>query len=245
MATLLSTIIANARQTLLEPAEVTNGQWTDAYLTAIANHAMKDLWKGIIDLYHDHFITTDITNMSIAADAEVITGVPADLFRIRMIQPRTLGPSSSNQGLIFKPRTIVHPDFVQASAYRAAPPREMVVYYAVVNAGAPVAAPAIQIAPKLSSAVLLTVKYIPVLAAVGLAAANPIPGESDKAIEEYVIAFALTKDREDKSPDPEHISIYATEKRNLLVALAPRSDQEPEFVAGLWEPPAALSYENW
>src|SRR5688572_3482178 len=223
MATLLSAIIANARQVLLEPAEVTNGQWTDAYLAGIANDGMKELWKGIIDLYHDHFITFDTTNMSIAADSNVITGVPADLFRVRMIQPRTVGPSSTNQGLIFKPRTLVHPDFVQANAYRSSVPRETTVFYAVVNAGAPVAAPAIRIAPKLSSAVLLEVQYIPTLATVALNANNPIPGESDKAIQEYVIAYALTKDREDKSPDPEHISCYATEKRNLLVALAPRS----------------------
>jgi hypothetical protein len=64
---------------------------------------------------------------------------------------------------------------------------------------------------------------------------NPIPGESDRALWAYAIAFARAKEREDNAPDPEYISIYATEARNLLIALSPRSVQEPEYVVGMWE----------
>ena len=245
MATLMSSLVSQARSILLEPAEVTGGLWTDAELLAIANKGVKDLWKSIIDLFHDHFVTLDSTNMSIAASASVVTGVPADVFRILMIQPRTLGDSSSNQGLIFKPRTLTHPDFVQANAMRPVNPRETVVYYALINAGAPVAAPAIRIAPQLSSAVLLEVQYVPVLADVVSAGNNPIPGESDQGLIYYIAAFARCKSREDRSPDPEYISIYATEKRNTLVALTPRSDQEPDVVQGFWEPNAALVNEAY
>mgnify|MGYP001561258489 CR=1 FL=1 len=238
MATTLQVLIDQARLTLLE---TTASFWTDAELLGHGNKAIKDLWKGVIDLFHDHFATIDITTMSIAADTATITGVPADLFRVLMIQPRTLGSSSSNPGLIFKPRTLTHPDFVQASAYRSVPPRDTVIYYAVVNAGAPVAAPAIRIAPKVSSAVLLEVQYVPVLADLALAGNNPIPGESDKAVIAYIIAFARAKEREDRAPDPEHLSIYATEKRNLMTVLTPRSDQEPDMVQGMWEPDASLA----
>ncbi len=246
MATLMSTLIARARQVLLEPAQVTNGTWTDAYLLEIANDGCKDLFKGIVDLHHDHFATLDITNMSILANTSVVTGVPADLFRVLRLRPRTLGYSSSNKGLIFKYRpSITHPDFVQAEGNRSTSPRDTVVYYVVMNAGAPVGAPSIRIAPQLSADVLLEVDYVPVLADVTLVQNNPIPGESNKAIEEFIIAFARAKERPDRSPDPEHLSIYATEKRNMMTVMTPRSEQDPDMVMGMWEPPAALTDEYY
>lgn len=240
MATLMSTLVARARQTLLEPAQVTNGFWTDAELLAHGNSAVKDLWKGFIDLFQDHFVTFDITNMSIAANASSVTGVPADLFRVKTLKPRTLGTSSSNKGLVFQCRTLTHPDFVQAEAMGPISPRDSVVFYAVVNAGAPVGAPTIKLAPTLSSAVLLDVSYVPTLADVALGGTNPIPGESDTAITHWIIAMARAKEREDRGPDPEHLSIYATEKRNLLIVDVPRSEQDNDVVQGFWEPPAAL-----
>ena len=245
MATTFTSLIAQARATLLEPAEVSGGFWTDDELLALANKAVKDLWKGVIDLFQDHIVTIDITNMSIAASTRTITGVPTDLARVLMIQPRTLGSSSSNPGLIFKPRTLTHPDFVQANAFRPTSPRDTVIYYAVLNAGAPVAAPSIRIAPMVSSAVDLEVQYIPVIADKTIGQDNPIPGESDMAIIHYIIAFARAKEREDRAPDPEHLSIYATEKRNMMTVLTPRSDQEPETVQGFWEPDASLANEGY
>lgn len=231
MSTLLSTIITNARTTLLESSA---SFWSDAELLAHANKAIKDLWKSTIDLYQDHIVTIDSTNMTISASSSTISGVPTDLFRIQMIQPRILGASSSNPGLIFKPRNLRSPDFVSAQAVAPIVPRYQVIYYAVINAGAPVGAPSIRIAPQVSSAVNLEVWYNPVIADKLSSDPNPIPGESDKAIEHYIIAFARSKEREDRAPDPEHLSIYATEKRNLLTVLTPRSDQEPEVVDAFW-----------
>lgn len=227
MSTLLSTCVTNARTTLLES---TARYWTDNELVVLANDAIKDLWAAIIDLYQDHIVTIDDTSMSIASGANSITGVPADLFRIVMIQPRTLGTSSSNQGLVFQPRTLLHPDFVQAQASPPVCPRHTVIFYAVINAGAPVAAPTIRLAPAVSAAVLLSVWYNPIIPTKIISDANPIPGESDKAITEYIIAFARAKEKEDRAPDAEHLSIYATEKRKILIALTPRSVQEPEVV---------------
>lgn len=239
MATLLSVLLTNARTTLLETSA---SFWSDAELTVHANDAIKDLWASILDLYQDHLVTQDNTNCSIAASAISITGVPTDVFRILMIQPRTLGQSSSNQGLVFKPRTLTHPDFVQAQASRAIDPKSNVIYYCVINAGAPVAAPAIVLAPAPSAAVLLSVWYNPTIGAKTTSDANPIPGESDKAIVEYIIAFARAKEREDRAPDPEHLSIYATEKRKLLTVLTPRSVQEPEVVEAMWQEYSGAEY---
>jgi hypothetical protein len=232
MATLLSAIQTRARLRLIE---TTARFWTDAELLTITNDGIKDLWKGIIDLYQDHFATIDSANVAAAASTAALTGVPTDVFRVIALQPRTLGESSSNKGLIFKPRTLTHPDFVQAEASRAVTPSNTVVYYAVLNAGAPVGAPSIQIAPTLSAAVNLTLKYVPVIADKTAADNNPIPGESDNALVAYTVAFARSKEREDRSPDPEWLSIYATEKRSLLVALTPRSIQEPEYAVGMFE----------
>ena len=233
MATLMSTIITRARKTLLEP---TASFWSDAELLEHGNAAIKELWKGVIDLYKDHIVTIDETNVTAAANTRALAGVPTDLFKVRYIEPRVVGSSSPNLGLIFKPRDITHPDFVSARAARSVNPRCSVIFYAVLNAGAPVGAPAIHIAPMVSSAVNLAVGYVQVIADKLSSDANPIPGESDKAIEAYIIAQARAKEREDRSPDPEWISVYATEKRNILTALTPRSEQEPETVVGMFEP---------
>lgn len=232
MATALSSIMTDARTTLLESSA---SYWADSELIGHANNGIRDLWASIIDLYQDHIVTIDESNMSIAASTNTITGVPTDLFRVLMIQPRTLGSSSSNPGLIFQPRTLTHRDFVQAQASPAITPRDAVIYYCVINAGAPVGAPSIRIAPTVSTAVSLSVWYNPTIATKTSSDNNPIPGESDKALIHYIIAFARAKEREDRSPDPEHLSIYATEKRKLLSALTPRSVQEPEVVEAFWQ----------
>jgi hypothetical protein len=241
VATTVQAIITKARIQLIE---LTARYWTDQELLDHYNDGVKDLWKGIIDLYKDHFIVQDITNMQLPASttggtAVAITGVPVALFRILIIRPRTLGTQNTNQGLVFEYRDRRHPQFVQAEAAVPISPRQAVVYYALLNAGAPVGAPTILCAPPVNSNVLLQVDYIPVIANTVIGAinsdTNPIPGESDKALVEYVIAFARVKDREDRGPDPEHVAIYATEKRNLLTALTPRSDQDPENVESFFQ----------
>lgn len=238
MATTLTTIVTRARQYLVES---TARYWTDAFLLELANEGIKDLWRKIIDLEKDHFVTIDETNLSLPASTVAISGVPTDVFRIRNLRPRTL--NSTHTGLIFKPRDLTHPDFVQAQSLSAVEPRNRVIYYALVNAGAPVGAPAIRCAPTVSSEVLLTCEYIPVLATKVTGDNNPIPGESDKALVHWIVAFARARERPDRAPDPEHISIYATEARNILVALTPRSEQEVETVIGLWEGPGAAAGE--
>lgn len=245
MATLLSTILTNARTTLLEAATDPRLFWTDAELLVHANAGIKDLWAAVIDLYQDHIVTIDTTSVTLAAGATSLSGVPSDLFRVVMIQPRVLGASSSNPSLVFQPRTLTHPDFIQAQAGTARAPRFMVIYYAVINAGAPVGTPTIMIAPAVTSAVNLSVWYNPVIAAKIASDANPIPGESDKAIEAYVVAFARAKEREDRAPDPEWLSIYATEKRKLIVALTPRSVQEPEVVDAFFQDDATYGSSGY
>jgi hypothetical protein len=231
MATQFQTLITNARLTLLETSP---RYWTDAELLGYAQNGVRDLWKGIIDLYKDHFVVDDVTNFSLAAMTPTVTvagSANASLQRVIAIQPRIIGDQSVNPGLIFHPRDLTHPDFVQAEAERPRQPCYRSLYYCLVNAGAPTATPAtIYVAPMVTSTVLLRVRFIPVLPTFALDDTNPIPGEADLAVQAWIIAWARARERPDRSPDPEYIAIYATEKKNLLTVNTPRSTQEPEVV---------------
>lgn len=234
MATLLSTIRTNAR---IELKETTASFWTDAELLTHEQLCINDLWGAIIDLNGTHFQTIDVTTMSIAAEATSIATVPSDVFRILLIEPRDTTSAGSSNSLLFVPKKYNDPEFISARAMSSLDPLTAgIVYYDVVGAGAPVAAPTILIAPKLSSAVNLRVHYIPVAGSDALTAAsnNPIPGESDRAIMAWTVAFARAKEREDRSPDPAWLAIYATEKQNILTRLTPRQTQEPEIVGDMF-----------
>lgn len=233
MATLLSAIETQVRRHLIEP---TAGYWSSAELIDICNHGIKDLWGAIIDLHQEHWFATDATNVSLAADTTTISGVPTDVFRVTLIEPRDVSSSASGRETNFIPRDYNSHEFCTARSLAASEPGNgQIIYYAVTQAGAPVGAPTIYVAPQLSSALNLRFNYIPVQAAVTSAGNNPIPGESDNALVAWTVAYARAKEREDRSPDPNWLSIYATEKQNLLVRLTPRQEQEPEFVTGMFE----------
>lgn len=232
MATLISAIVTKSR---LRLTETTAAYWTDDELAGICIDGVRDLWRRLNDLYKNYFVTIDETNVSLAASANQLAGVPADLFRVVSIEPRVLGESNPNPGLIFKPMDYNDPRFINARAQRTREPNNVVVFYDVWTQGPPVAAPVIRTAPKLSSAVLLTVVYNQTLGALTSASTNPIPGESDNALVAWTVAYARAKEREDRAPDPEWLAIYGTEKTNLTQQLTPRQIQEPTVVLGMFE----------
>lgn len=232
MATTLSSLETQVRRHLIE---TTASYWSSDELVTLMNRCIKELWRAILDLNQEHFLTIDATNVTLAASTSTLSGVPTDVFRIVLIEPRDMSDTSPNVGLQFTPKDYNHPDFVAARSHSAVSPSQRELLYAVISAGAPVAAPTIRVAPQVDAAVNLTLAYIPVLADKIAANDNPIPGESDQAIIAYTVAFARTKEREDRIPDPEWLSIFATEKQSLLTALTPRSTQEPEFVEGFLE----------
>src|SRR3990167_2910066 len=119
MATLMSAIISIVRKTPL--LEATARHWTDAELLDFGNLGIKDLWKGIIDLHEEHFLTNDITNVSISASASQMSSVPADVFRIHTIEPVDLSSSGSARGVMFIPKRYTHPAFVRGRSSQPAP----------------------------------------------------------------------------------------------------------------------------
>lgn len=237
MATLLTTIRANARKVLLED---TASFWSDDELSKIIIDGIKDLWGAIVDLHQEHYATDDSTNVSMAASSSSLTGVPADVFRVLLIEPRDLTSSASGRNIRFVPRDYNSPEFESARAMSSQDPSNgLVIYYAVWGAGAPVGAPTIKVAPQISSALNLRLVYIPSLADSLFndfdTDNNPIPGESDNALKAWCIAFARAKERDDRSPDPNWLAIYANEKQSILTRLTPRQEQEPEYVVGMFD----------
>lgn len=231
MATTLAAIETKARIPL---KEATARFWTSAELVSHMNDAIKDLWGAIVDLHQEHFITVDVVNVSLAANSSQLTGVPADCFRVHLIESRdtTVTPGS---GVLFVPKDYNSPEFINARSQTAQDPEAgLVVYYTLTQAGAPVAAPTVLTAPQLTSALDLRFVYVPTIAAKVAADTNPIPGESDKAIEAWTVAYARAKEREDRSPDLSWLAVYKTEKANLLTRLTPRQTQEPDVVDDLW-----------
>ncbi len=231
MATLLSALETRVRFHL---REATANFWSSDELINYENEAIQDLHGAISDLGQDHFLTIDRSNVSLAADTSTLTGVPADVFRVVDLEPRDLTTTATERHTHFSPRDLNHPDFRAARAQTAVAAGEQTdIFYAIINAGAPVAAPTIQVAPQISTAMNLALTYIPSQAVLLAAGTNPIPGESDAAIIAYTVAFAKAKEREDRAPDPEWIAVYATQKQNILTRLTPRQVQAPEVVEAL------------
>lgn len=234
MATLISGIITDARVDL---KETTARFWTDAELLAHFKKGVNDLWGAIVDLNQSHYQTTDITNVTVAANSETLAGIPSDCFRVVLIEPRDLSSAGPTPDVMFWPRGAHSAAARNARQITAQDPRGgLDIFYEVEGPGAPVATPTVRIAPTCTSVVNLRFIYIaaPGSATLTGASNNPIPGESDNAMKAWVVAHARAKEREDRSPDPNWLAIYATEKQNLLVRMAPRQQQEPDVVEDLF-----------
>ncbi len=232
MATTFTSLIAQSRIPLLEPVA---SFWADTELLAYLIDGARDLWRAVLDLHQEHFLTVDVTNVSLAANGTSLTGTPADVFRVHTIEVRDLTTSNTIQNCIFEAKDFNHADFVAARGMSAQDANGLTIYFCLIGAGGPVAAPTIRVAPKLTAALNLTLGYIPTLGTIVTGDNNPIPGESDHALIAWAVAHAKAKERPDGTPDPEWLSIYATDKKNLLAALTPRQEQDEEYAQALFE----------
>ena len=234
MATLISTVLSRAR---IDLKELSARYWTDAELLDHFKTGVNDMWGSIIDLDEAHYQTTDTTNVSLTANSETLTGVPTDCFRVVLIEPRDFSATSQTSLVMFWPRKANSVHARNARQLSAQDPSGgLDVFYEVEGAGSPVAAPTIRVAPQVNTAINLRFIYLrgPASAALVAGSDNPVPGESDECLKSWVIAHARAKEREDRSPDPNWLVKYATEKANILVRLSPRQDQEPRVVEDMF-----------
>ena len=211
--------------------------WSSAELVDLVGKGCLDLWRDIVDLKAEHYLTIDTTNVSLAANTATMTGVPSDVHKIYLIEPLNNGSNETNEGLVFEPLDYNDPKFRVARAAADIDPSNAVIYYAITGQGAPVGAPTVYAAPQTTSAVSLRFCYVPTLATSALESGDnvPIPGEADNALIAWVVAFARAKERDDRSPDPSWLSVYATEKAHLLQSLGLRQYQELQTVDAIFE----------
>ena len=232
MPTPLSSIETQVRRHLIETSA---SFWSSAELLDIMSAGIRDLWRDIVDLKAEHFFVVDNTNVSLQAGSNTLLGVPNTVHKVHLIEPRDTTSDSSFVGLVFKPQDYNHPDFQAARSRDPITPSNDVIYYAITSAGGPVGAPTIYVAPQVASAVTLSFVYVPTPGTFTANDTNPIPGESDNALIAWTVAFARAKERENRSPDPEWLAVYATEKQHLLQSLGLRQTQEPQTVDAFFE----------
>lgn len=232
MSVLISDIETLARQRLVE---ATPRYWSSQELTDIIIAGIRDLWRSIVDLKQEHFLTYDTTHVTYDPDSLVLTGVPSDVYKVYMIEALDLTSTSVNVGIQFKPKDYNHNDFQLARSRGAIDPANDTFYYSISSAGAPVGSPVIRVAPKTTSQVLINFCYVPTLAAMTSSSSVPIPGECTNALVAWCVAYARAKENEERNPDPGWLSIYSTEKQNVLEGLGLRQYQEPLYVDALWQ----------
>lgn len=242
MPTKLGAIVARTRTQILAPLVQTGAIspdlfWTDDELLAHTIAGCRDLWRAVVDLHQEHFLKVDVTNVSYGSGNDKLTGVPTDTLRVLAMQPRDTTSNSTSRALRFLPRRYTSSDFLAALArdpFDATQPGD--IYYAVTNAGSPVEAPTVWIAPKLTASVLLRFVYVPTLpGTMDVDTMNPIPGESDQALMAWTAAYALGKQNTDASnfvPDATWLAVYSTEKQAILIISEPRQEQAPVVVQG-------------
>lgn len=231
MPTLCSALLTQVRYHLNEPVATF---WSDAELLVYLNAGIKHLWRRIGPLYEDHFFTRDVTNVSLAASASSLTGVPADVAYVIGIFPRT---RASAPNLRFIDAQRYNNPKMEAARGQATmdPASGGDLYYAVTGAGGPVAAPTIYVAPVLTSTLPLEFVYVPNLAAVTGASSNPVPGESDQALVSWVVAHALARSSDTQAPDPSWLTLYGKYVEELCAALDQRTQDDDVFVEAMFE----------
>lgn len=230
MSTLLSTLVANTR---IQLHETTARFWTDAELVSHINGGIKDLWRAINNQYQDYYFTTTAAAATIPASTATMSGVPSDVHVIRGVEP---ADPTSYPDLQFEFRPYTDPRVATARAMTAQDVTQLGrIYLSITGLASPAGTPTIYVAPQITASLAVRLTYIPTLADKSVSDANPIPGESDKALTFWAIAYARAKLTEDQSPDPNWLALYATEKANILTALAPRQEQDDQFVEGLFE----------
>ncbi len=227
-ATSIASILAQVRAQLVEP---TARFWTDAELIAIMNLGAQDLWGAILDLHQDHYFRINEANVILHSGYTELSGVPADCFRVRLIEARDTTPSGTGRNVEFIPRKYNHPDFISSRAAGTTGSTSPIICFQIVGEGAPAGAPRIVIAPAISFELPLRLVYNPTIEVLADGTGiNPVPGSSDNALKAWTLAYARAKETSEHTPDTGWLTIYATEKQLILTRLTPREEQEPEVV---------------
>lgn len=230
MATTLSFIVTMSRDRLNEPVP---RFWSNAELLRYANRGIRDMHRqlGATHQAYFHEISTLVTH---PANGTQLTLVPTNVTIIHGLEPADM---AANPSLFYQRRDYNHPEFQSARAETAKDPSQGgIVLYAPTQAGGPVAAPVIYVAPLLSALRLLRLTFMPTVGAELVATdPNPIPGESDNALIHWIVAYARGRQTGKQQPDDVELALYQRELDRIMAAITPRDDSEPEVVEGMFE----------
>lgn len=235
MPTPFSTIIASAR-TLLNEASASF--WADTELLGYAIDGARDLWRAIVNLNQGHFVAVEATgNIVYGANTNWISGLPADLYRIESLELLDLTAANPVQNCTFEFRRVSDAEFQSSRSLSPQDPNGQQLFFHLYNAGAPVGTPLIEVAPQITTPVALRMVYTQTLPAANytVKSINPVPGDSDHALMCWVIAHALARERDDLTPHPTWIAMYASDKNGLLESLTPRQTQDVETADAIFE----------
>jgi hypothetical protein len=205
LATTLQTIITMTRDALNEAVP---RYWSDAELLRYMNRGIRDAWRQI-SMVNQNYQFSLSTSVTMAADADTLSSVPADLAIVLNLEAADM---VANPIHFFGVSDYANADFQSArrqsqggqSIDSAAPGK---VYFCVVGAGAPVAAPT-------------TV---------------PLPGELDQALVHWTTAYAVGRQRGDAGPDTTHLGLYQGEMNKLIASIDPRDESGDETVVAMFE----------
>lgn len=231
MPSKISTIEAAAR---LRLNEITPRFWSSAELVDIIAAGVRDLWRDIVDLKQEYYLTCNNTDVYLVANTSSLLGVPKDVHKVYLIEPADTSENSSNESLQFMPMDYNSETFRAARGRADIDPNNDTIYYAITGQGAPVNAPVIYCAPQVSSSVLLNFCYVPTIGLLVSDSIVPIPGEADNALISWCVAFAMAKETDGRAPSMDWLGVYATEKQHLMQSLGLRQYQEPEYVDGVF-----------
>lgn len=236
MSVQISTIQTLVRERLDEPVP---RYWSEAELTDIIVAGVRDLWRSIVDLKAEHFLTVNETDVFLEANSSTLLGVPSNVYKVYLVETLDVSENDRNRGIVLSPLDYNHPHFIDARSRNAINLSQLdgeTIYYAITGAGGPVNAPVIYIAPQVTARRALRFTYIPTLPP-SLTGADvvPIPGESTNALVSWGVAYARAKEREDRAPDPGWLALYGTEKMSILEGLGLRQLQEGTYVDAVFE----------
>jgi len=220
--------------------ETTARYWTDAELTSIMRLGAQDMWGAILDLHQDYYFKINDKDVYLRRRDAYLSGIPADCFRITLLEPRDTSVTGIGHQVLFVPRKYNHPDFIVARTLDAQDPGSMParqIYYQIVGLGAPSEPMRVVTAPLLNADLPLRLVYNQTIwpDSDNAPEMNPLPGEGDNALKAWTIAYARAKETDGRTPDAGWLGIYATEKAQMLVRLTPREEQEPDVVEDMFQ----------
>lgn len=234
MSTTLQTVLNMTRDALNEAVP---RYWSDVELLRYMNRGIRDAWRQIT-LTNQNYQFSLNTSVTLAANADVLTNVPTDVSVIFNLESLDMVAHPIN----FIGRTdYANAEFQNARRRSQAgethnPDQPGTIFFCLVGAGAPVGAPTVYVAPRVSAALTLALAYRPVigaeLTATGLV---PLPGELDQALVHWTAAYAIGRERSSAEPDAPRISLYQREVDVILAAITPRDEQEDQTVQAFFQ----------